>query len=107
MLLNIVSEDIELLQNTTVPLILTPHPGEMARLLKITTKELQWNRLQIARVCEKHGITLVLKGSGTIVAAHYGKISMNPTGNAGMAKGGSGDVLARYDRRILAQGNAV
>ena len=47
--LNIVSEDIELLQNTTVPLILTPHPGEMARLLKITTKEVQRNRLQIAR----------------------------------------------------------
>ena len=105
--LNIVSEDIELLQNTTVPLILTPHPGEMARLLKITTKEVQRNRLQISReFAKKHGITLVLKGSGTVVAAHYGKISMNPTGNAGMAKGGSGDVLAGMIGGILAQGEA-
>ena len=63
--------------------------------------------MQISReFAKKHGITLVLKGSGTVVAAHYGKISMNPTGNAGMAKGGSGDVLAGMIGGILAQGEA-
>lgn len=103
--LNLVAEQIELLQNVTVPLVLTPHPGEMARLLKTTTKDVQRNRLQIAReFAQKFGVTLVLKGSGTVVAAHYGKSGMNPTGNAGMAKGGSGDMLAGMIGAMLAQG---
>ncbi len=105
--LNMAAEDTDLLRSTTAPLVLTPHPGEMARLLKTTVQTVQQNRLQLAReFAEKHGVTLVLKGFGTLIASPNGKISLNPTGNAGMAKGGSGDVLAGMIGGLLAQGKS-
>ena len=103
--LNIVAENMELLENAKKSFILTPHPGEMARLLKTTVKDIQRHRLQIAReFAQKYGVTLVLKGSGTVIAAEQGKLSINLTGNAGMAKGGSGDILAGMIGSMLAQG---
>ena len=75
-------------------IVLTPHPGEMATLLGISTKEVQADRLHLARTfATEHGVTLVLKGSRTLVAHPDGTVSVNTTGNPAMAKGGSGDIL--------------
>ncbi|MGA8042982.1 MAG: NAD(P)H-hydrate dehydratase, partial [Terracidiphilus sp.] len=85
-------------------LVLTPHPGEMACLAGIPTAEVQANRLAIARdFARRHGVTLVLKGWRTLIAHPDGRVAVNTTGNPGMAKGGSGDVLAGILAALLAQ----
>jgi ADP-dependent NAD(P)H-hydrate dehydratase / NAD(P)H-hydrate epimerase len=85
-------------------LILTPHPGEMARLAGISTAEVQSNRLEIARsFAQRHGVTLVLKGARTLIAHPDGRVAVNTSGNPGMAKGGSGDLLTGMIAGILAQ----
>jgi hydroxyethylthiazole kinase-like uncharacterized protein yjeF len=84
--------------------VLTPHPGEMARLAGITTAEVQANRLDVARsFAQRNGVTLVLKGARTIVAHPDGRVAVNSTGNPGMAKGGSGDLLTGLIAGLLAQ----
>ncbi|HLY40397.1 MAG TPA: NAD(P)H-hydrate dehydratase [Terracidiphilus sp.] len=84
--------------------VLTPHPGEMARLAKTTTAKVQANRLELARSFAKtHAVTLVLKGWRTLVAHPDGQVAVNTTGNPGMAKGGSGDLLTGMVSGILAQ----
>jgi NAD(P)H-hydrate epimerase len=76
-------------------LILTPHPGEMSRLTGIPASESQNERLKIARqVAKDHGAIVVLKGHRTVTASPSGEVWINMTGNPGMAKGGSGDVLS-------------
>lgn len=85
-------------------MVLTPHPGEMARLAGISTKEVQANREGLAReFAQKHGVTLVLKGWRTLVAHPDGTVAVNTTGNPGMAKGGSGDILTGIVAAMLAQ----
>jgi len=85
-------------------LVLTPHPGEMARLAGITVAEVQANRLEVARgFAQRTGVTLVLKGSRTLIAHPDGRVAVNTTGNPGMAKGGSGDVLTGLVAGLLAQ----
>ena len=86
-------------------LVLTPHPGEMGRLIGKTALEVQANRWEIARqfACE-HAVTLVLKGAGTVVTDPSGKLWINSTGNPGMAKGGMGDALTGIIGALLAQG---
>ncbi len=75
-------------------IVLTPHPGEMATLLGITTGQVQADRVNLARrFATEHGVTLVLKGWRTLVAHPDGTIAVNTTGNPAMAKGGSGDIL--------------
>ncbi len=77
------------------PVIVTPHPGEMARLIGRTISEVQSRRLETARACcADYGWFTVLKGYQTIVASPEGRIFINSTGNPGMASGGSGDILA-------------
>ena len=84
--------------------VVTPHPGEMARLAGLTVAEVQANRLDVARgFAVKNGVTVVLKGARTLVAQPSGQVSVNTTGNPGMAKGGSGDVLAGMIAGLLAQ----
>jgi NAD(P)H-hydrate epimerase len=84
--------------------VLTPHPGEMARLAGITVPEVQANRLQVARgFAERFGVTLVLKGARTLIAHPDGRVAVNTTGNPGMAKGGSGDLLTGLVAGLLAQ----
>jgi NAD(P)H-hydrate epimerase len=86
------------------PLILTPHTGEMARLAGKTAGEVEQNRLAIAaEFAARHQLILVLKGHRTLVAAPFGEVYVNPTGNAGMATGGSGDVLTGIIAGLLAQ----
>jgi NAD(P)H-hydrate epimerase len=85
-------------------LVLTPHPGEMARLAGISTAEVQANRLEVARnFAQRTQVTLVLKGARTLVAHPDGRVAVNTTGNPGMAKGGSGDLLTGLIAGLLAQ----
>ncbi len=85
-------------------LVLTPHPGEMARLAGITVAEVQANRLEVARgFAQRLGVTLVLKGARTLVAHPDGRVAVNTTGNPGMAKGGSGDLLTGMVAGLMAQ----
>jgi NAD(P)H-hydrate epimerase len=84
--------------------VLTPHPGEMARLAGKSVEEVQANRLETARdFVRTHGVTLVLKGSRTLVAHPDGRVAVNTSGNPGMAKGGSGDLLTGVIAGLLAQ----
>ncbi len=85
-------------------LVLTPHPGEMARLAGITVAKVQANRLETARsFAQRMGVTLVLKGARTLIAHPDGRVAVNTTGNPGMAKGGSGDLLTGLIAGLLAQ----
>lgn len=103
--LNAVSEDINVLKDRQIPIVLTPHPGEMARLTGLTIEEIQANRLEIARsFAQKWRVTVVLKGSGTVVAYPSGEAFLNLTGNPGMATAGSGDVLCGMITGLIAQG---
>ena len=84
--------------------IITPHPGEMARLVGMSTDEVQSSRLEIARnFASAHHVYVVLKGHRTLVATPDEKVFINPTGNAGMATGGAGDVLTGMIAAWLAQ----
>lgn len=87
------------------PTVLTPHPGEMGRLLRIPTAEVQADRIGIARsYAARHKVTLVLKGSRTVVASPDGQVYLNTTGNPGMSTGGTGDALTGVIASLLAQG---
>lgn len=87
------------------PPVLTPHPGEMARLTGLPTAEIQEARETAAlHYAEKWRAVVVLKGWHTVVAAPDGRAAVNPTGNQGMASGGAGDVLAGLVGGLLAQG---
>ena len=85
-------------------IIITPHPGEMARLTGKTIANVQAHRLEVARdfAC-KHGLIVVLKGHRTLIAAPDGAVWVNPTGNPGMATGGTGDVLTGMIAGLVAQ----
>jgi NAD(P)H-hydrate epimerase len=94
----------ELVRRGGRTLVLTPHPGEMARLAGITVAEVQASRLDVARkFAQRMGVTLVLKGSRTLVAHPDGSVAVNTSGNPAMAKGGSGDMLTGLVAGLLAQ----
>ena len=97
--------DLGLLKDRKAPTVLTPHPGEMARLLGASPGEVQERRLETAReFAREYGVVLVLKGAGTVTALPDGGAYINTTGNPGMASGGSGDVLTGIIGGFLAQG---
>jgi NAD(P)H-hydrate epimerase len=102
--LNNLAIDIERLRSARTPPILTPHPGEMARLIGQTTAAVNLDRVGIARefAC-RHRCYLVLKGARSVIATPEGKIFINPTGNPGMASGGMGDALTGIVGALLAQ----
>ena len=87
------------------PTILTPHPGEMARLIERTTRDVQSDRWGVAhRFARQVGMTVILKGAGTVIAAPHGPLWINMTGGPALAKGGSGDILTGMIGSLLAQG---
>jgi NAD(P)H-hydrate epimerase len=86
-------------------IVLTPHPGELAKLTGRSVEDIQKSRKDIAlKVACEYNIVLVLKGHGTVVADPSGKLYINDTGNPGMASGGVGDVLTGVIAAFLAQG---
>lgn len=102
--LNAFEDRAQNLMGNSRPLVLTPHPGEMSRLTGITTKQVQANRIDVAReFARKHRCVLVLKGYRTVVASPNGQIWVNPTGNPGMATGGTGDILTGMVAGMVAQ----
>ena len=85
-------------------LVITPHPGEMARLTGLSIAEIQAKRLEVARqFSHQHQLLVVLKGHRTLVAAPDGTVWVNPTGNPGMATGGTGDILTGIVAGLIAQ----
>jgi len=102
--LNCIAKKPDILYTAKSPVILTPHPGEMARLTGKTTGDIQQNRMETARhFAERYKVILVLKGAQTLVACPDGTVSICPTGNPGMACGGMGDVLTGMIAAFLAQ----
>ncbi len=104
--LNALAGDADLLNTCRSTPVLTPHPGEMARLMgHRSTQDINADRLNIARdFAQSHSCVLVLKGARTIVAGPDGKAAICPTGNPGMATAGMGDVLTGMITGLLAQG---
>jgi NAD(P)H-hydrate epimerase len=85
--------------------IMTPHPGELARLTGLTVREVEADRIELARRCaQRFNAVLVLKGAATVTATPQGDVYINTNGNPGMATGGTGDVLAGIIASLLAQG---
>ncbi len=105
--LNLIAEDPSILTKAQSPIVLTPHPGEMARLTGAATSAVQNDRIGYARsFARRHRVYLVLKGAATLVALPDGTVFVNATGNPGMAAGGMGDVLTGLVAGLIAQGMA-
>ena len=106
--LNNLAPELDRLRHAKVPPVLTPHPGEMARLIKKSTAEVNADRVELARsFAVEHRCHLVLKGARTVIATADGKVAINSTGNPGMASAGMGDVLAGMLAALLGQGLAA
>jgi NAD(P)H-hydrate epimerase len=102
--LNAFQEHTEQLNGGERTLVLTPHPGEMARLSGLSIAEIQRDRVGVARrFAREHQLILVLKGDRTVVVGAEGETWINPTGNPGMATGGTGDILTGIVAGMLAQ----
>jgi NAD(P)H-hydrate epimerase len=105
--LNNLSQVEEWWKEVPVPAVVTPHPGELSRLTGLPVEEIQTDRLKAARECAAGwGVTVVLKGANTAVAAADGHAMLSPFANPGLASGGTGDVLAGAISGLLAQGLA-
>ncbi|MFN4182814.1 MAG: NAD(P)H-hydrate dehydratase, partial [bacterium] len=97
--------EVGALKGTPARMVLTPHSGEIARLMGISAEEVERNRVEIARRCaQETGKVVLLKGARSLIATPEGKVYVNPTGNKGMATGGSGDVLAGMIGAFLGMG---
>ncbi len=103
--LNLVAQTPALLSRLPRPCVLTPHPGEMARLLSCSSEEVNADRLSVARrAAAEWGHVVVLKGAFTVVAAPDGRLAVNPFAEPALARAGTGDVLAGLVLGLLAQG---
>ncbi len=102
--INVLSGNLKLFEKAKREVILTPHPREFSRLTGVSVKEIQENREEIAfAFAKKYGVTLLLKGHGTIIT-NGEELFVNPTGSSALAKGGTGDVLCGMICAFLAQG---
>lgn len=106
--INCAADNISIVSDTKAekrPLILTPHPGELARLMRCDVRQVQADREGAAySMATDLGCIMVLKGADTVIASPDGTLLLNPTGNAGLARGGSGDVLSGMIGALCAQG---
>ena len=103
--LNAMARDTGLFSRFGNKVVITPHPGEMARLTGLDIDYIKENRFEVARKYAKlWGVTLVLKGARTIISDSSGKVHINPTGNSGMATAGSGDSLTGIITSLMGQG---
>ncbi len=102
--INCINSCIDILKEIKVPVVLTPHPGEMARCVSKQVAQIQENRIEIAKeFAKKYGIILVLKGADTVVTDGK-EVFVNTTGNPSMAMGGTGDMLSGMIGAFIAQG---
>ena len=102
--LNALAEDVGLLRKLPLPIILTPHAGEMGRLIRQSPEEVQRDRERTAKAfAQQYRVVVVLKGHGTVIASYDGTSVINDTGNPGMASGGCGDVLTGMITGLLGQ----
>ena len=102
--INCITDSIDIIKDKADEIVLTPHPGEMGRLLGKTAREVQSDRLNaVCGLVKETGAVVALKGAGTLIA-YKDTVRVNQTGNSGMAKGGSGDVLAGIIASLTAQG---
>lgn len=102
--LNILASKPEIIKSLRKPAVLTPHPGEFARLLNISTKEVMEKKLELVpKFAVEYGVYLVLKSYRTLTAAPDGNVYINSTGNPGMATAGSGDVLSGMIASMIIQ----
>jgi NAD(P)H-hydrate epimerase len=103
--INNLAGHLALLSRTKAPLVLTPHPGEFSRLTGLKTEAVNADRVAVSRkFATEKKVVLVLKGASTVVAAPDGRVFVNPTGNSGLAKGGTGDILTGLITGLMAQG---
>ncbi|MCX5749288.1 MAG: NAD(P)H-hydrate dehydratase [Candidatus Saganbacteria bacterium] len=103
--LNSIAGEPKVLLSRTFPTVITPHPGEMARLIKTTASKIQSDRTGNAvRFARKNNVIVVLKGFNTIISDQRGGYFINPTGNPGMASAGAGDVLTGIIVSLIGQG---
>ncbi|NNJ69937.1 MAG: NAD(P)H-hydrate dehydratase [Kiritimatiellales bacterium] len=103
--ITVLAEHVDAIAAARCPVVLTPHPGEFAALFGFKVKDVQEDRVGMARMAaDKLGAIIVLKGAGTLVAAPGSAVAVNMTGNPGMASGGSGDVLAGIIAALAGQG---
>ena len=103
--LTLLAGRLESLRARTAPTVLTPHPGELGRLLGVATSEVTKDRLRAAReAAELSGAVVLAKGARTVIAGGEGWTLVNPTGSSGLASGGAGDVLTGAIGALLAQG---
>ncbi len=103
--LSVFTDGADLFSRRQAPVVLTPHPGEMARLCGLTSATVQANRMAIARrFAVDNNACVVLKGARTLIAAPDGSVTVNPSGNPGMATGGMGDILTGMIAGLIVQG---
>lgn len=103
--LNAIAASPAVLREASAEVIITPHPGELSRLSACTVKDIETDRMGHAlSFAQEHGVTLIAKGAPTLICTRAGEILINTSGNAGLAKGGSGDVLTGMTAAWLAQG---
>ena len=103
--INVLSADTELLNNRNCEVILTPHPKEMSRLIGCDVKEINENRIETATsFSKKYGVVTLLKGHNTVISDRFGEYTINTSGNAGMATGGSGDMLCGIIASLVCEG---
>ncbi len=99
---------LDLLNSLAGRVILTPHPGELARLIGRSSEEIDRDRIEVVRTfAGEHGVVLLLKGRPTAIGTPEGAVYLNPTGNTGLATGGSGDVLTGIIAGLLAGGASL
>jgi NAD(P)H-hydrate epimerase len=99
------ADNLDLLERLSGRAVLTPHPGELAHLLGRPAEEIDQDRIEVVRAfAREHGIVLLLKGRPTAIGTPEGEVYLNPTGNTGLATGGSGDVLTGLIAGLMAGG---
>jgi NAD(P)H-hydrate epimerase len=105
--LNVLKNDISILKKVKAQLVLTPHPGEMARLFNITSAKVQADRVGSAiKLTSSTGAVVLLKGASTVISAPNGEMFINPTGSPALASAGTGDVLSGMIGAFMANGYA-
>jgi len=103
--LNVLSEDLSILNDKKCEIIVTPHPGEMSRLVGLSVAEINANRVETAiEVSKNHGVITLLKGKNTVISLKNGEYFINESGTPAMATGGSGDMLCGVIAAFIGDG---